>query len=206
MNAMKLIQKQLFKGKREFEIIEDSVHIGIKSGFSKEKLTIMLAKINPEPVLKGSELVFYDNFNSAPLFSLVADIPSAEEFGLFVAALRQGIREQSGSQETRTDAPGWNVYAEPPNFDDSSQPEKPGFKPVNAERVNEDITMLKTYLDERDIEPLLNKLEALKAAPHDEAVFQQVVEAYNALGFNQGAVLTYAPYLKVLLSRYIDYM
>ena len=187
-------------------------YIEIKSPFNKEKITVALSKINPEPVVNRDELVFYDSLKSEPLFSLLIGKPNTEEFDAFVNALKQSVLEQSGSltndqdeasQATRPEAPGWNVYDEPPEFEDSNDREKSNFQPVNAERVAEDIAMLKTYLDETDIQPLIEYLEALKAEPQDEAVFQQVVDAYNELGINQGAVLTYAPYLKVLLSKSI---
>lgn len=60
--------------------------------------------------------------------------------------------------------------------------------------------MLKTYLDEGDIKPLLDSLERPNSEPQNEAAFQNMVEAYNDLGVRQGAVLTYAPYIKALLS------
>jgi len=211
---MKIKQKQLFKGEREFEIIDDSIQIEIKSFFNKEKLTLQLAKINPRPVLNGNELEFHDAFNAEKLFSLLLNNPTANAFDAFVHSLRQGILNHSGAltnardkslQEGQKEAPGWNVYDEPPDFEETRQQEKISFQLVKAERVQEDIVMLKTYLDERDIEPLLKQLEALSAAPQDEAVFQLVVHAYDELGFHQGAVLTYAPYLKILLSKYIGF-
>ena len=79
------------------------------------------------------------------------------------------------------------------------------FPPVIAERVDDDITMLKTYLDEDAIKPLLDSLETLKVEPQNEAAFQKMVDAYNDLGVNTGAVLTYAPYLKALLSQSIGH-
>ena len=72
---------------------------------------------------------------------------------------------------------------------------------MNAERVQEDITMLKTYLDDDAIKPLINALETLKEEPQNEAAFEAVVAVFNNLGINQGAVLNYAPYLKVLISK-----
>ncbi|MGD8743700.1 MAG: hypothetical protein PVH46_09775, partial [Granulosicoccaceae bacterium] len=126
----------------------------------------------------------------------------------FVETLKQGISgagvEAVSPESSQPEAPGWNVYEEPPEFGESDEArENISFQPVNAERVDADITMLKTYLDEADIRPLLASLETLKAEPQNEAAFQKVMDAYNELGFNQGAVLTYAPYLKVLLSQSI---
>ncbi len=61
--------------------------------------------------------------------------------------------------------------------------------------------MLKTYLAEEDIQPFLLALEALKAEPQSDEAFARMVDAFNELGFYQGSVLTYATYLKVLLSN-----
>ena len=82
--------------------------------------------------------------------------------------------------------------------------EENSFKPVNTERLDNDINMLKTYIDENDIKPLLDSLETLKAEPANEVVFQNMMGAFNDLGIKQGAVLTYAPYLKVLLSQSVN--
>jgi hypothetical protein len=82
--------------------------------------------------------------------------------------------------------------------------EENSYKPVNVERLDNDINMLKTYIDENGIKPLLDSLETLKAEPGNEAAFQNMMGAFNDLGIQQGAVLTYAPYLKVLLSQSVN--
>ncbi|MEJ2390628.1 MAG: hypothetical protein P8019_04425 [Gammaproteobacteria bacterium] len=211
---MLLTQKQFFKGDRVFEIVDDVVCVNIKSLFSKERLTVALSTLNPEPVVNDGELAFCDGLTSKPVFSLLLDKPNPEQFDAFVSALQRAILAQSvplnsaqgeSLPDTQPPAPGDNVYDEPPEFDDSGRQQKPGFQPVNAQRVGEDIVMLKTYLNEGDIQPLLKSLEMLQAEPQDEAIFQQVVDAYNASGFQQGAILTYAPYLKVLLSKYLTW-
>ena len=51
--------------------------------------------------------------------------------------------------------------------------EKISVQPVNAERLDDDIAMLKTYLDEDDIKLLLDSLETLKAEPEDEAALSE---------------------------------
>jgi len=209
---MLLTQKQLFKGVRIFEIVDDVIHVNIKSLFLKEMLTVALATLNPEPVVDGEELVFQDGLTSEPVFSLLLNNPNPEEFSDFVNAMQRAILGQSRPLNNvqggplpgmQVQAPGNNLYDEPPEFDDDNGQRKPRFQPVSAQRVGEDIAMLKTYLNEGDIQPLLKSLEMLEAEPQDEEKFQQVVDAYNASGFQQGAILTYAPYLKVLLSRYI---
>lgn len=211
---MLLKQKQRFKGSRAFEIFDDIIYVSIKKLFSKEKLTVSLSKLDPEPVVSGNELVFQDGLTSEPVFSLLINNPSQQEFDAFVNAIQSAILGQSRplknaqvepSSAARPQAPGNNVYDEPPDYDDADSHRMPGFEPVNSQRLAEDISMLKTYLNESEIQPLLNYLEMLEAAPQNEEIFQQVVAAYNALGFQQGAVLTYAPYLKIVLSKYLTW-
>jgi hypothetical protein len=209
---MKLTQKAFLKGTREFEIIEDTVYVRIKGLLKEERLTIGLSTLNPEPVVNGPVLEFYGLANRGPdrepLLSLFLDNPNADEFNAFVDALKHGALggdktftgvEVGTPESIRAEALARNVYEEPPDFDEPR--EKIPFQPVNAERVDNDISMLKTYLNEDDIKPLLDALEILKAEPQNEAAFQEVLDAFQDLGFNQGAVLTYAPYLKVLVSK-----
>lgn len=76
---------------------------------------------------------------------------------------------------------------------------------INVERLDGNITMLKTYVDEKEINPLLLALEELKQAPESEAAMQNVMTVFNELGIIRGAVLNYATYLKVLLPQMKDY-
>jgi len=62
------------------------------------------------------------------------------------------------------------------------------------------IQMLQRHMDSPDINPLLSALETLKSEPQNEACQAQVINAFNDLGFLQGAVLTYAPYLNIFVS------
>lgn len=207
----KLKQKRFFQGTREFEIIDDAVYVRIKGLLKEEKLAVDVSTLNPEPLVNGSELEFHGRSRQGPMLSLFLNNPNAEEFNVFVDTLKQRALEKgnatsgagtTSSETSRPEAPGWNVYDEPPDFEDSDETrESTSFEPVNADRINDDITMLKTYLDETDIKPLLDSLETLKAEPQNEAAFQKMVDAFNDLGITQGAVLTYAPYVKVLLSR-----
>lgn len=209
--TIKLIQKQFLKGSRQFEIIDDAVYVRIKGLLKEEKLNIGLSMLDPDPVINNSYLEFYGRNRHEPVLSMHINQPSPDEFNAFVETLKMKISEATrgatdiddeSSELLRPEAPGWNVYEEPPEFDESEEAgEKVGFQSVNPERVEEDIIMLKTYLKEDDIQPLLGSLEALKEEPQNQAAFQKVVDAYNELGINQGAVLTYAPYLKVLVSR-----
>jgi hypothetical protein len=218
--TMKLTQKVFLKGTREFEIIEETVYVRKKGLIKEERLTISLSTLNPEPVVKGEVLEFHGLTNRGPnpepLLSLLLNNPNADEFNAFIDALKQGavpkqetLAEDKTSasfeietpESVRAEALARNVYEEPPDFDEPQ--EKEPFQPVNAERVAADITMLKTYLDDDELKPLLDALETLQAEPQSEAAFEAVVAAFNKLGLNQGAVLTYAPYLKVLVSKTI---
>lgn len=207
--TMKLVQKRFLKGTREFEIVDDVVYARTRSLLKEEKSTVNLSAIDPEPVVTGSELEFHGLARSGPLLTLFLHNPNTDDFNAFIDTLRQRILEEQvgfSASESAAHLEGFagNVHDAPPEFDEPDENhEGTGFQPVNPDRVGDDINMLKTYLNEADIAPLLVSLEALRAAPDSEAAFQQVVEAFNELGFNQGAVLTYAPYLKVLVSHTI---
>ena len=73
-------------------------------------------------------------------------------------------------------------------------------KPVSVENIDTSIRMLQQHLDAAEIKALLVALETLKAEPENEASFAQLVKAFDDLGPRQGAVLTYAPYVSLLLS------
>ena len=210
--TMKLVQKSLLDGSREFEIIDDeTLSVRIKRLLKEEKLTVSLSMLNPEPVVKDSELEFYSDYKGRPVLSLLLNKPNAEEFNAFIDTLKKKIIGEDdiaasvvddSVDEKVSEALARNVYEEPPLFEGRTDtPDLTSVLPVNAERVADDITMLKTYLDEEDVKPLLDSLQTLKAEPENEAAFREVLDAYNVLGIKQGAVLTYAPYLKVLLSK-----
>ena len=59
--------------------------------------------------------------------------------------------------------------------------------------------MLSQHLELDDIKPLVSALEELKQDTNSEARLAQVLHAFNELGPYQGAVLTYAPYVSILL-------
>ncbi len=210
---MKLVQKSLLEGTREYEIIDDdTLSVRIKRLLKEEKLTVSLSMLNPEPVLNGSELEFYSDYKGRPILSLLLNKPNAAEFDTFIDTLKKKIIGEDDiltsvdddSQDTKvSEALARNVYEEPPLFfeDSADRRDITSVLPVNAERLSDDISMLKTYLEEEDIRPLIDSLETLKAGPDNEAAYQKMLDAYDVLGIKQGAVLTYAPYLKVLLSK-----
>ena len=73
-------------------------------------------------------------------------------------------------------------------------------KPVNVVSIEHTIEMLKQYLDSKEIEPLISALQALREEPESQPFFERVQLAFDSLGIEQGAVLTYAPYVGILLS------
>ena len=203
---MKLVQKQFLKGSREFEIIDDVVNVRIKTRLKEKELTVDLSILNPEPVVNVPFLEFHSRVRSGPLLSLLIDKPNAEEFNAFVDELKQRARQEykafaglkAGSLPAGMAA---NVFEEPPEFDEPgpNRIEKM-VKPVSVESIDSSIQMLEQYVDAEEIKPLLTALEALKAEPESESLFAQLVTAFDDLGPQQGAVLTYAPYVGILLS------
>ncbi len=74
------------------------------------------------------------------------------------------------------------------------------IKVVNTSRIDESIEMLQQYLDVEELAPLLEVLRAKAAEPDDEAWLGRLAEVVDGLGGLQGAVLTYAPYVGILLA------
>jgi hypothetical protein len=71
---------------------------------------------------------------------------------------------------------------------------------VDLYRIETSIRMLRQYLAEDDIAPLIEVLEALAADPRNEALLGQLSDVFDGLGLLQGAVLTYAPYVSIVLA------
>ena len=199
---MKLVQKHLLKGTREFEIAEDMIHVRIRTPFKEEKLTVVLSMLNPEPAANGPWLEFHSRVKRHPLLTLYRDKPDPESFERFVDAIKRRAREEyeafAGLRTgARTAGPAANSYEDPPEF---GEPRKPRGKPVSIASIDSSIRMLREYMDIAEIDSLLEALEALKAAPENESSIDRLVTAFDELGPRQGAVLTYAPYITLLLS------
>ena len=204
---MKLIQRHLLKGLREFEVVDDRVEIRLKAPFKdQERITVMLSVLNPEPVITSTSVDFTSRVNGEPLLSLYLGKPNAEEFNAFVGTLKQQALEAyhqfAGLRHTTSPAMlNGNVFDEPPEFEAEGTGEIAySRKTLDRERIEEAISMLRTYLNHEELAPFLQVLETLAAAPNDEARQIAVVSAFNELGFLQGAVLTYAPYVGALMS------
>ena len=203
---MKLVQKQFLKGIREFEILDDVVNVRFKTPFKEEKITVMLTILNPEPVVNKPFLEFHSRVKCGPLLSLLINKPNAEVFNAFVNELKQRTRQEYNAfaglkPPSQPEGLTANVYEEPPEFEEPGKNRTgKNVKPINTSRVDESIQMLERHLDAEEIKPLLTALEALNKDPENQSYFGQLVKAFDDLGPRQGAVLTYAPYISILLS------
>lgn len=73
-------------------------------------------------------------------------------------------------------------------------------KNVEPLKIDASIEALKKFVKDASIDPLISALEALKQDPNNESLLLQLSDTFKALGIIQGAVLTYAPYISLLLS------
>ena len=71
---------------------------------------------------------------------------------------------------------------------------------VDAGKINASIEALKQFVKDASIDPLISLLEALKQDPNNESLLLQLSDTFKALGIIQGAVITYAPYISLLLT------
>jgi hypothetical protein len=162
--------------------------------------------LNPEPVLNEPFLEFHSRVKSGPSLSLLLDKPNSQEFNAFVDELKQRARQEYNAfaglkAGSLPEGMAANFFEEPPDFDEPGQNRiAKTAKPVSVENIDITIQMLERYLDAEEIRSLLTALEALKAEPENESRFRQLATAFDDLGAQQGAVLTYAPYINILLS------
>ena len=173
-----IVQKHPVKGVREFKLVGDELRYTIKSSLKTESLSVVLCVLDPQPVVSGSTLAFVSQVNREPLVELFLDKPDKETFDQFVRTLRQRITEEDFS---RLRVRGAGVA-------------------VDVDRVTESIEMLQTYVTLNEINKLLSALMKLRDKPDDVECLVNVADAFNELGFVQGQVITYAPYINYLLS------
>ena len=207
VTGMKLVQKKFLQGVREFELVEDVINVRIKSRLKEEKLTVVLSVVNPDPVVNGSMLEFFSRIKADDvLFQLFVDKPNQGEFNAFVDALRQRARgEFHAFTGIRDGAQGENLSAnhqEPPEgFDEAPEIGSPKQrKTANVESVETSIQMLQQFLEVDEIASVIDALQALKSEPESPAAFDRLANVFAELGPRQGAVLTYAPYIGILLT------
>lgn len=173
-----LSQKHPLKGSREFTLLDDEIQYTIKSPLKEESLSVVLNVLDPEPVISGSTLSFVSQVNREPLVDFFVDKPDKASFDEFVKAMQHRISEEDFSLLRVRDKGA----------------------DVDVVRLDESLEMLQKFVDPAEIENLLTALLALKANPNDVGCLGDVADSFNALGFVQGQVLTYAPYINYLLS------
>jgi hypothetical protein len=74
------------------------------------------------------------------------------------------------------------------------------YKEVIVAKVESSIELLNIYIKDVDINNFITLLEELKQKPKDETIIDKLRIELDTLGITQGAILTYAPYINVLLS------
>jgi len=199
-----LIQKKLFKATHEYEIDDDQIIIRIKSRTKNETITVLLAVLEPEPVITKTHLEFVSRVNGEPLVSLLLSKPNVQEFNEFVNTLKKMALDEyniyTGFNVSSEPAPAIDDGLEPPEFGDHSTADIIKGKKVSIPGLENSITMLETYVDNDEVKPLITTLQALIHAPTDHSKLVAVAHAFNELGASQGAVLTYAPYISIMLS------
>ncbi len=72
---------------------------------------------------------------------------------------------------------------------------------IDSMRIAESIELLNKFVDDSSIDPFIAALEALKNDTGNKSLIAQVITVWNELGITQGAVLTYAPYVWLMLSE-----
>jgi len=203
--ATRLVQQQFLKGKQEFEIREEVVNVRFKTLLKEKERNVSLLIIDPEPVIEGPYLYFRDSVRRDPVLILYRNKPNPSEFNAFVDELKQRVMAKiafRGHASASVQPPlGGNSFDEPPEDVEPQQVRVRRIRTnINVEHVDGDIQMLRQYVNEPEVEPLVTALEALKTDPQSEANQVRVVDVFNGLGLWQGSVLTYAPYVGILLS------
>ncbi len=205
--STKLIQKQLFKGSQEFELVDDAVNVRIKTRFKEESFSVILSILDPEYIVNGSKLEFHSRVNGSILLSFHLNKPNEMAFNAFIALLKQRAESEYDAfigvkQATAPKVLNGNVSEEPPEFEDSEQARLKNLaENYNAKMIDESIQMLEQYVGGEEIAPLIEALKVFNNDPWNESSQKQLLRSFHQLGAAQGAVLTYAPYLITLMSN-----
>ncbi len=87
--TLKITQKHILYGKREFELRDDIVKVKVSSLLDENKdFEVELAMINPEPIMSKSRVEFHSRVKCRPLISLFINKPNTQEFNAFVEAIK----------------------------------------------------------------------------------------------------------------------
>lgn len=96
--SLKLTQKNFLYGTQELELLDEVIKVKTTSLLKGTKeLEIVLAILNPEPVIDKSRLNFHSRVKCGPLISLDIDKPNANEFNTFVQAVKERALKEYGS-------------------------------------------------------------------------------------------------------------
>lgn len=174
----KISQQDPERGSREFELVDDTIEYRINSPFGDEELSVVLSVLSPDPVVDGAMMYFLSEVNREALIKLFIDLPDKETFAGFVSTVRQRIEEEHFGKLSA----------------DNRKSE------VTKEQVDTTIRMLEKNMDPSSIKELLSTLRELADAPDSRDRLNQVVEAFNSLGFQQGPVLSYTSFFNTLIS------
>jgi len=75
------------------------------------------------------------------------------------------------------------------------------IKKIDPAEIEESIQLLNKYVNDETIKPVILVLEALQKDPDNESLAEQLVDTLDTIGVMKGAVLTYAPYIAILISN-----
>ena len=93
--TLKLVQKHILYGKREFELRDDIIKIKVNSLIDENKdFEMELAMINPEPIISKSRVEFHSRVKCRPLISLYINKPNQKEFNNFVNAIIERAKKE----------------------------------------------------------------------------------------------------------------
>ena len=72
---------------------------------------------------------------------------------------------------------------------------------IDPVKIHDSIEALNKFITDNSITQLISALEALEKDPGNALLLAQVSTALNDIGVMKGAVLTYAPYVWLMLSE-----
>jgi hypothetical protein len=101
----KLTQKHLLYGAQTFEIIDDEITVTVKGWFKPpEQQQVVLAMLNPEPVVNDGRLEFHSRVKCGPLLSLYINKPNAALFNAFVDVVKKKAQAEYDAFAGLTDS------------------------------------------------------------------------------------------------------
>ena len=71
---------------------------------------------------------------------------------------------------------------------------------VDAEKIETSIQLLNEHVNDEIIKPVILVLEELKNDSDNASLIVKLVDTLDTIGVMKGAILTYAPYVAILIS------